>query len=91
MNAVCAQNMRPTVPDELVEQLNEQTTDQFRAPASRLQFKDRLQALLDKVDALEQQNKNLRERLQSDTRVIQSGRSDDRDDDRRGDTPSSLL
>jgi bZIP transcription factor. len=79
--------MRPTVPDELVEQLN----DQFRAPASRLQFKDRLQALLDKVDALEQQNKTLRDRLQSDTRVIQSGRSDDRDDDRRGDTPSSLL
>ncbi len=81
--------MRPTVPDELVERLNEQTNEQFRAPADRLAFPDRLEALLDKVDALEQQNETLRQRLQSNTQVMQ-GRPDDRDDDRRGDTPSSF-
>lgn len=61
-------------------------------PADRLEFKDRLRALMDRVDSLEQQNDNLRERLQSDTRVIQSNtRTDSTDDDRRGDTPSSFF
>ena len=85
--------MRPCVDDELVEELNERTTDQFRVPADRLGFNDRLRALFDRMDRLEQENENLRERLRSDQRVIQSNTaSDATDDDRRGgDSASSFL
>lgn len=84
--------MRPCVDDELVEELNERTTDQFRVPADRLGFNDRLRALFDRVDQLEQENETLRERLRSDQRVIQSNTaSDATDDDRRGDSASSFL
>jgi len=84
--------MRPSVPDDVVEELNEKTNDQFRVPSDRLEFKDRLRALFDRVDQLEQTNENLRERLRSDQRVIQSNTaSDATDDDRRGDSASSFL
>jgi len=83
--------MRPCVADELVEELNERTTDQFRVPADRLGFNDRLRALFDRVDQLEQENETLRERLRSDQRVIQSTGTDSTDDDRRGDSAASFL
>jgi len=86
--------MRPSVPDDVVEELNEKTNDQFRVPSDRLEFKDRLRALFDRVDQLEQTNENLRERLRSDQRVIQSTGTDssDSDDDRRGgDSAASFL
>jgi len=84
--------MRPSVPDDVVDELNEKTNDQFRVPSDRLEFKDRLRALFDRVDQLEQTNENLRERLRSDQRVIQSNTaSDATDDDRRGDSASSFL
>ena len=73
--------MRPCVDDELVEELNEKPTDQFRVPADRLGFNDRLRALFDRVDQLEQTNENLRERLRSDQRVIQSTTTDSSDSD----------
>jgi len=84
--------MRPCVDDELVEELNERTTDQFRVPADRLGFNDRLRALFDRMERLEQENENLRERLRSDQRVIQSTGTDATDDDRRGgDSAASFL
>jgi len=84
--------MRPSVPDDVVEELNEKTNDQFRVPSDRLEFKDRLRALFDRVDQLEQTNENLRERLRSDQRVIQSTGTDSSDDDRRGgDSAASFL
>jgi len=84
--------MRPCVDDELVEELNERTTDQFRVPADRLGFNDRLRALFDRMNRLEQENENLRERLRSDQRVIQSTGTDSSDDDRRGgDSAASFL
>jgi len=85
--------MRPCVDDELVEELNERTTDQFRVPADRLGFNDRLRALFDRMDRLEQENENLRQRLRSDQRVIQSTGTDssDSDGDRRGDSAASFL
>ncbi len=85
--------MRPSVPDDVVDELNEKTNDQFRVPSDRLEFKDRLRALFDRIDQLEQTNENLRERLRSDQRVIQSTGTDssDSDDDRRGDSAASFL
>ena len=83
--------MRPSVPDDVVEELNEKTNDQFRVPSDRLEFKDRLRALFDRIDQLEQTNENLRERLRSDQRVIQSTGTDSSDDDRRGDSAASFL
>jgi len=86
--------MRPCVADELVEELSDKTNSEFRVPADRLGFNDRLQALFDRVDQLEQENENLRERLRSDQRVIQSTGTDssDSDDDRRGgDSAASFL
>jgi len=84
--------MRPCVDDELVEELNDKTNSEFRVPADRLGFNDRLRALFDRVDQLEQTNENLRERLRSDQRVIQSTGTDSSDDDRRGgDSAASFL
>jgi len=86
--------MRPCVADELVEELSDKTNSEFRVPADRLGFNDRLRALFDRVDQLEQENENLRERLRSDQRVIQSTGTDssDSDDDRRGgDSAASFL
>jgi len=84
--------MRPCVDDELVEELSDKTNSEFRVPADRLGFNDRLQALFDRVDQLEQENENLRERLRSDQRVIQSTGTDSSDDDRRGgDSAASFL
>jgi regulator of replication initiation timing len=84
--------MRPCVDDELVEELSDKTNSEFRVPADRLGFNDRLRALFDRMDRLEQENENLRERLRSDQRVIQSNTaSDATDDDRRGDSASSFL
>jgi hypothetical protein len=73
--------MRPCVADELVEELSDKTNSEFRVPADRLGFNDRLRALFDRVDQLEQQNENLRERLRSDQRVIQSTTTDSSDSD----------
>ena len=86
--------MRPCVADDLVEELNDRTNSEFRVPADRLGFNDRLRALFDRVDQLEQENETLRERLRSDQRVIQSTGTDssDSDDDRRGgDSAASFL
>ncbi len=85
--------MRPCVDDELVEELSDKTNSEFRVPADRLGFNDRLRALFDRMDRLEQENETLRERLRSDQRVIQSNTaSDATDDDRRGgDSASSFL
>jgi hypothetical protein len=84
--------MRPCVDDELVEELNDKTNSEFRVPADRLGFNDRLRALFDRVDQLEQENETLRERLRSDQRVIQSTGTDSSDDDRRGgDSAASFL
>jgi hypothetical protein len=86
--------MRPCVADELVEELSDKTNSEFRVPADRLGFNDRLRALFDRVDQLEQENENLRERLRSDQRMIQStgtDSSDSDDDRRRGDSAASFL
>ena len=83
--------MRPCVDDELVEELSDKTNSEFRVPADRLGFNDRLRALFDRMDRLEQENKNLRERLRSDQRVIQSTGTDSSDDDWRGDSAASFL
>jgi hypothetical protein len=84
--------MRPCVDDELVEELSDKTNSEFRVPADRLGFNDRLRALFDRMERLEQENENLRERLRSDQRVIQSTGTDSSDDDRRGgDSAASFL
>jgi hypothetical protein len=84
--------MRPSVDDELVEELNDKTNSEFRVPADRLGFNDRLRALFDRMDRVEQQNETLRERLRSDQRVISNERTDSTDDDRRGgDSAASFL
>jgi hypothetical protein len=83
--------MRPSVDDELVEELNERTNSEFRVPADRLGFNDRLRALFDQLDELEQTNENLRERLRSGLGVTQSSTEiDSIGDDRDGDKPSFL-
>ena len=84
--------MRPCVDDELVEELSDKTNSEFRVPADRVGFNDRLRALFDRMERLEQENENLRERLRSDQRVIQSTGTDSSDDDRRGgDSAASFL
>lgn len=56
--------MRPTVPDDLAEELNEQT-NKFSASVSKLKFKDRLRVLLDHLKELQVKNKELRREIEA--------------------------